>query len=50
MGFVASSPPNFEAAAKSLGVEEGPIKTLKFGNLPLFSQVGPVLVCSPMMD
>lgn len=39
MGFVAHSPPNFDAAAKSLGVEEGPVNTEKFGSLPLFSQV-----------
>ena len=39
MGFVAHSPPNFDAALKSLGVPEGPVQTQAFGNLPLFSQV-----------
>ncbi|KAF9456754.1 oligopeptide transporter protein [Collybia nuda] len=43
MGFVAHSPPNFDAAAKSLGVEKGPIKTEKFGSLPLFSRVNGIM-------
>jgi len=41
MGFVAHSPPNFDAAEKSLGVTEGPVVTQAFGHLPLFSQVRP---------
>jgi hypothetical protein len=39
MAFVAHSPPNFDAAAKSLGVPEGPVVTEKFVHLPLFSKV-----------
>ncbi|KAF8889927.1 transmembrane amino acid transporter protein-domain-containing protein [Infundibulicybe gibba] len=39
MGFVAHSPPNFEAAQTSLGVMEGPVMTHAFVNLPLFSKV-----------
>jgi hypothetical protein len=39
MGFVAHSPPNFEAAQKSLGVPLGPVITQKKTTLPLFLQV-----------
>ncbi|KXN81080.1 N amino acid transport system protein [Leucoagaricus sp. SymC.cos] len=39
MGFVAHSPPNFEAAQKSLGVKPGPVVTQKTASLPLFLQV-----------
>lgn len=39
MGFVAHSPPNFEAAKKSLGVDPGPVMTQKSASLPLFLQV-----------
>ncbi|KAF9439890.1 hypothetical protein P691DRAFT_780179, partial [Macrolepiota fuliginosa MF-IS2] len=39
MGFVAHSPPNFEAARKSLGVEPGPVLTQKSATLPLPLQV-----------
>lgn len=39
MGFVAHSPPNFEAAQKSLGVQPGPVMTQRSATLPLFLQV-----------
>lgn len=39
MGFIAHSTPNFEAAQKSLGVSPGPIKTVAFTTLPLFTKV-----------
>jgi len=43
MGVVAHSPPNFDAAQKSLGVDPGPVKTEVFGNLPLFSRVNGIM-------
>lgn len=39
MGFVVHSPPNFEAAQKSLGAPPGPVMTQVRTSLPLFSQV-----------
>ncbi|KAJ6610198.1 oligopeptide transporter protein [Mycena sp. CBHHK59/15] len=43
MGFVAHSPPNFAAAASSLGVTEGPVQTQLFAKIPLFSQVNGIM-------
>ncbi|KAF8636277.1 hypothetical protein AX17_003668 [Amanita inopinata Kibby_2008] len=43
MGFVAHSPPNFEAAMKSLGVPRGPVVTAKFVSLPLFSKINGIM-------
>lgn len=40
MGFVAHSPPNYSAAASSLGVSQGPVVTAKFVDLPLYLKVG----------
>jgi len=43
MGFVAHSPPNFLAAKASLGVDQGPVQTLKFTTLPLFDKVNGIM-------
>jgi hypothetical protein len=43
MGFVAHSPPNFTAAATSLGVAQGPVVTQMFTHLPLFSKVNGIM-------
>ncbi|KIL60799.1 hypothetical protein M378DRAFT_83314 [Amanita muscaria Koide BX008] len=43
MGFVAHSPPNFAAAASSLGVEAGPVVTAKYVSLPLYNQINGVM-------
>ncbi|KIJ45773.1 hypothetical protein M422DRAFT_166077 [Sphaerobolus stellatus SS14] len=50
MGFVAHSPPNFAAAKTSLGVDQGPVITTKFGHLPLFMQVNPSLLVNGIMN
>lgn len=39
MAFVVHSPPNFEAAQKSLGVPAGPVMTQTSATLPLYLQV-----------
>jgi hypothetical protein len=44
MGFVAHSLPNYAAAASSLGVMMGPVKTTLFaGGIPLFQQVNGIM-------
>jgi len=43
MGFVAHSLPNYAAALTSLGVPQGPVITIKFATLPLFSQVNGIM-------
>ncbi|PFH46273.1 hypothetical protein AMATHDRAFT_70223 [Amanita thiersii Skay4041] len=43
MGFVAHSPPNFESAKKSLGVDPGPVVTKAIGDLPLFLRVNGIM-------
>ncbi|KAF8635158.1 hypothetical protein AX15_000500 [Amanita polypyramis BW_CC] len=43
MGFVAHSPPNYIAAKQSLGVDQGPVVTLKFVSLPLYSKINGVM-------
>ncbi|KAF8631468.1 hypothetical protein AX15_002382 [Amanita polypyramis BW_CC] len=43
MGFVAHSPPNYDAAEKSLGVDPGPVITQAFVNLPLYSKVNGIM-------
>ena len=40
IAVVARSPPNYAAARKSLGVEPGPVVTVNFTNLSLYSKVG----------
>jgi len=43
MGFVSHSLPNYAAAQTSLGVPPGPVVTVKFGTLPLFSKVNGIM-------
>ncbi|KAF8735056.1 hypothetical protein AX14_002816 [Amanita brunnescens Koide BX004] len=43
MGFVAHSPPNYTAAASSLGVSQGPVVTAKFVDLPLYLKMNGVM-------
>ncbi|KAF8626471.1 hypothetical protein AX15_004862 [Amanita polypyramis BW_CC] len=43
MGFVAHSPPNYAAAKRSLGVDQGPVVTQKFVNLPLYLKMNGVM-------
>ncbi|KAF8967257.1 transmembrane amino acid transporter protein-domain-containing protein [Flammula alnicola] len=43
MGFVAHSAPNFAAAKTSLGVDPGPVVTLTFTHLPLFTKVNGIM-------
>jgi hypothetical protein len=39
IAVMAHSPPNYAAAKKSLGVEPGPVVTVNFTNLSLYSKV-----------
>ena len=43
MGFVSHSPPNFESARASFGIEPGPVETHKFGTGPLFAKVNGIM-------
>ena len=43
MGVVAHTPPNFAAAATSLGVAQGPVMKSNFGSLPLFNKVNGIM-------
>ncbi|KAF8071821.1 hypothetical protein FPV67DRAFT_1667278 [Lyophyllum atratum] len=43
MGVVAHSPPNFEAAKKSLNVDPGPVVTAAFVKLPLFNKINGIM-------
>ncbi|GLB40303.1 putative amino acid transporter [Lyophyllum shimeji] len=43
MGVVAHSPPNFESAKKSLGVDPGPVVTSAFVKLPLFQKINGIM-------
>lgn len=42
MGFVAHSPPNYDAANAAFGVEQGPVETHAFVSQPLWAKVAPM--------